>query len=1259
LPKTGSVKLPPRHISIRVPWSDVAWTGKICNAPSGNNACLILKRIATGRDDQLEEQLAGREWKSLKPSELPPCANEHGGFMSDTPYSRTFNHPYAEFEPVYSGFQNTTFKHPAYSAACIPFAWMLRDKVEGAGSEASDAASIGVAEKNGIGFEVENEPQLQHTGQTWVQERGNQLALLDTFFDAIVPETSLCFFYAKKTPMSDNSRRVIIGVGRVKSIGPCAEYNHASDTLPSSVIWERNVLHSIRADHTDGFLMPYSELMEAAIGDPEIDVPSTLAYAPDDHWEAFSYGSEHVSDDGAVAALISVMSSLETIKGYVSTDLTRAISWVDGELNRLWKMRGGFPGLGSALSAFGIQNGTLFALEIERALRDENGEWKEDPWELVERVFEEPELLEGSGAKYVGAFTRRLWGHMDQSRRDLLKLLSRFSISSDQAERFFAKEVREEQGIECSDLELIENPYRIYELDRLTEEPIGVMTVDRGVFPPDIVRAHYPLSDPSKIDEAIDPRRVRAFSVDRLEEAVNSEGHTLLPKSELVLRIRSMPVEPKCPASSDIFTMFGEELAAELLEVPLPAGESGYQLNRIGLVGQRIRQAVEKRSKAKRHDKNFDWTAKISDLLPKYEVGTDLEEDQAREEKAAALAEIYASRLSVLVGPAGAGKTTLLRALCDLPDVASGGVALLAPTGKARVRLEQETRAGRGQTLAQFLLPSGRYDLKTGRYLMKGPVERSTEYKTVIIDEASMITEEQLAATIDALDAVQRIVLVGDPRQLPPIGSGRPFVDIIKRLRPENVDTKFPIVGQGYAELTIQRRQIGETRKDVLLAQWFSDRSRDPEADGVWSAIGSGEASDRIRAIKWNSVDDLQSTLVDVLADELKISGSNDQDGFDLSIGGIEYNGSIYFHCGRDGIAGAGGGVEDWQILSPVRANAFGVEALNRFVQRKFRGRRLVNAKTARGGRMKVPRPIGSESILYGDKVMAIRNQRRRKVYPDKDALKYVANGELGSVVGEFKGNKSKMKRNPRHLEVELSTQPARKYTFWSGEFGEDADTPLELAYALTVHKSQGSQFGKVVLIIPDPCPLLSRELLYTALTRHQEKLVILHQGKLTSLMNYTASDRSDIASRLTNLFDTPSPTRANGRLMDQGMIHKTVRGEAVRSKSEVIIANALNGLGIDYTYERVFEGSDGTSRFPDFTVEDAETGNLVLIEHLGMLNDPNYRRKWEVKKEWYYEQGITEKGGVRGFLIITKDDQQGGIDSQEITQRLEEVLGT
>jgi hypothetical protein len=78
-------------------------------------------------------------------------------------------------------------------------------------------------------------------------------------------------------------------------------------------------------------------------------------------------------------------------------------------------------------------------------------------------------------------------------------------------------------------------------------------------------------------------------------------------------------------------------------------------------------------------------------------------------------------------------------------------------------------------------------------------------------------------------------------------------------------------------------------------------------------------------------------------------------------------------------------------------------------------------------------------------------------------------------------------------------------------------------------------------------------------------------------------------------------------RIYDNKHIHRSRRGELMISKSEVIIANELNSAGIVYEYERPFIGQDRTRRYPDFTIEDADTGTTWFWEHLGMLGDAEY----------------------------------------------------
>lgn len=134
-------------------------------------------------------------------------------------------------------------------------------------------------------------------------------------------------------------------------------------------------------------------------------------------------------------------------------------------------------------------------------------------------------------------------------------------------------------------------------------------------------------------------------------------------------------------------------------------------------------------------------------------------------------------------------------------------------------------------------------------------------------------------------------------------------------------------------------------------------------------------------------------------------------------------------------------------------------------------------------------------------------------------------------------------------------------------------------------------------------CFILGRELLYTALTRQQNKVVLLVQGKASDLRTYSGPRYSEVARRYTNLFRKPDMLDdGDGLFLEKGLIHRTDRGELVRSISEVVVANALHSEGIDYSYERALRGHDGMDRYPDFTVVDRITDQTVFWEHLGML---------------------------------------------------------
>jgi hypothetical protein len=1182
--------------------------------------------------------------------------------------TRTMAHPYTEIYPETHGHLTPiTFVQPEYSAACVPFRWMLRENVEGNPKN----GKTGIAESLQLGWVPDREPDIRNRSgmeveTDWIQERENQLAMLDTFFGALHPEDSLCFFYAKRTPLSEQSRRVIIGAGRVLSVGEATEYAYQTKNPPlRCVLWERNVGHSVRPGFADGFLFPYQEALALAERDG-VDPEEFVAFAPDEHFGAYSYGSELLSHDGAVASLVACAATLHRIRGRIEGPWDRALAWIDTQLNRLWKARGAFPGLGSALSAFGYEwgfkHGSLLAYEIE-LLRDANNGG--DPWQLVNALMEDPAKLNGPTAKLLSAGLRKGWKMLSAERRALLQLLGRCAISEDQALRFYDANARSDAGIEASDAELLANPYLLFERDRRSADRVAFGTVDRGLFPAESIRTQFPAPEPSRIDDPADARRVRALVVDLLEEGA-AQGHTLLPRSWVIRRARERALEPPCPLGENVLDAAEESFALVVARAAVCGGEAAYQVGRLAECREIIRREILSRKKGRPHGGSYDWRALVDSGLnhrvPNDRTDRELEE-RARQEKAAALEQLFRSRLSVLIGPAGTGKTTLLRMLCSMSDVAAKGLLLLAPTGKARVRLEEQTGLrGSGRTLAQFLNRLQRYDGETGVYFSQPKAPRCGDYRTVIVDECSMLTEEQLAALIDCLTNVERLVLVGDQRQLPPIGAGRPFVDIVKVLEPANVESLFPRCEAGYAELTVARRQQGESRADVLLASHFSGRPVDPGADAVFDQAYD-DPDDRLRLVQWNHPQELQEKIIAELVRALELTGTDDELGFEESLGGTRYQNlpwAFFWSKYRDN-PGAADSAEAWQVLSPVRAGLVGVDALNRMIQLRFRSK-VRELAEAEGWRRKVPRPVGRQTLLYGDKVINVLNQRRRDVWPAPDREAYVANGDIGIVVGQYKTQK--FKGMPWKLEVEFAGQLGHRYGFYPGEFGDEGSNPLELAYCLTVHKTQGSEFGVTFVVLTNPCWLLSRELLYTALTRHQDRLVVLHQGPLAEYRTYASDEHSEIARRVTNLFADPMPLEvrigAQQRFLEDRLIHRTERGDLVRSKSELVIADKLFARGVDYAYEQPLVLPTGRVRYPDFTITDHARGVTFYWEHLGMLEDTGYRARWERKRVEYLEAGIRahgEGGGPDGTLIETRDEPGGGLDASEIARLVDRVV--
>lgn len=389
-------------------------------------------------------------------------------------------------------------------------------------------------------------------------------------------------------------------------------------------------------------------------------------------------------------------------------------------------------------------------------------------------------------------------------------------------------------------------------------------------------------------------------------------------------------------------------------------------------------------------------------------------------EQTQAIREAATSGLLLITGGPGTGKTTILRGILELLGQNQLRCLLAAPTGRAAKRLTEVT--GEDASTIHRLLEAG-IDPATGKMFFARDAENPLKCDAVIVDEMSMVDVSLLYSLLQAIPTGKRLILVGDPDQLPPVGPGFPFGDMLR-------SGSLPTV-----RLTEIFRQAQKSL--IVMNAHRVNQGEMPDLKCV---------SSDFFFMRRTSEEAVCALIRDLCATRLpqKMGIPTDQ----------------------------------IQVLSPTRKGAVGTVNLNRLLQA------ALNPQSPD----KKERSYGDYQFREGDRVMQIRN--------NYDILWKKADGSAVGA-GIFNGDVGRIQTIDPASETLTVLFDDRLAEYDFTQLGE-----LEPAYAMTVHKSQGSEYRAVILTAWNGSPyLLSRSILYTAITRARELLIIVGREETVGVM--------------------------------------------------------------------------------------------------------------------------------------------------------------
>jgi exodeoxyribonuclease V alpha subunit len=433
-------------------------------------------------------------------------------------------------------------------------------------------------------------------------------------------------------------------------------------------------------------------------------------------------------------------------------------------------------------------------------------------------------------------------------------------------------------------------------------------------------------------------------------------------------------------------------------------------------------------------------------------------------------------RLCIISGGPGTGKTTTVARILALllEQKQPGGkklrISLIAPTGKAATRLEEaignaksrlrcsdalkEAIPGKASTIHRFL--GAVHGSPYFRHNSRNPLTADV----VIVDEASMVDLALMAKLVSALPDHARLILLGDKDQLASVEAGAVLGDICNTARPSDLsDRPRRITRNGNSDtgLTSPPAPDQSSMLDCIVELRRSYRFGEDSGIGALSrAVRDGDGALAMALLRKDSHADIEWMDLpgpDALSRSMKAAVVRGFTPF-LKASTLQEMSEAF---------------ERFRILSALRKGPFGAAALNGLVEDTLWAEGLIER-----GAWYVGRPI-----------MITRNDYNLKLY----------NGDIGFIVPAGGGDAGRLPHHGSPVELAGTREMRAAFPVKDGPprtFPAPGLPEHETVYATTVHKSQGSEFDEVHLVLPDrESPVLTRELLYTGITRARKKVVL------------------------------------------------------------------------------------------------------------------------------------------------------------------------